>query len=341
MGASVHPAAVDVTNADQLAAFLERYREEGWPSIRGVIHAAGTSQPQLIPQMTHESLMQVLQPKVYGAWLLHHCLADEPLEFFVLFSSMASLGFSSGQGAYAAGNAFLDTLAQFRRGQGLPALSINWGAWGEVGMASQSETLAYFERRGVRAISRSQGIQLLARIFRADQPQISAVAVNWALLAQHNYPMGIVPAMLTDMIAAADLPVERAAAVHDISILEELQQLDDPSEQLARLEEHLLGLVARVLRMSRTQLASNMLLNALGLDSMMAIELKNYIDADLSVSVAVMTLLKGVSIAEIARLLQPELPIQPSENFDDLLADVERLSADDLQMLLDEHLSSF
>ena len=135
LGASVHLAAVDVADEGQLSAFLDEFRAEGWPPIRGVVHAAGVLQDGLLSQLDTAALNAVLRPKMVGGWLLHRLLADAPLDFFVLFSSAGSLLGQPGQGNYAAANAFLDALAHHRRAQGQPALSINWGAWAELGFA--------------------------------------------------------------------------------------------------------------------------------------------------------------------------------------------------------------
>ncbi len=126
MGASLSLAAIDVTDELQLSAFLAEFAVEGWPPIRGVVHTAGVLNDGLLSELDAESFTLVLRPKVIGGWLLHQLLANHPLDFFVLFSSASALLGQPGQGNYAAANAFLDTLAHYRRAQGRPALTINW-----------------------------------------------------------------------------------------------------------------------------------------------------------------------------------------------------------------------
>jgi len=135
LGAAVHLAPVDVANEAELSAFLEAFHAEGWPPIRGVVHAAGVLQDGLLVQLDAAALDKVLRPKVMGGWLLHRLLRDDPLDFFILFSSAGSMLGQPGQGNYAAANAFLDALAHHRQAQGQPALSINWGAWAGEGFA--------------------------------------------------------------------------------------------------------------------------------------------------------------------------------------------------------------
>ena len=93
--------------------------------LRGIVHAAGVVGYKPIMQVGREELDAVLQPKVAGAWLLHQHSGHFPLDFFILFSSIASAWGSREQAHYSAANRFLDALAHHRRG--LPALSVNWG----------------------------------------------------------------------------------------------------------------------------------------------------------------------------------------------------------------------
>ena len=138
-GATVTTIQADVSNESDLARALSEIRNT-MPPLRGVIHAAGVLDDHLLLNLDAESFRRVLAPKVLGAWNLHTLTADLPLDFFVVFSSVASVLGSPGQANYAAANAFLDGLAHDRRSQGLPCLSINWGPWAEVGMAARASS---------------------------------------------------------------------------------------------------------------------------------------------------------------------------------------------------------
>ena len=164
-GAAVHLASVDVADEGALAEYLEGFRQEGWPPIRGVVHAAGVLQDQAVIQLDATALAAVFRAKVLGAWLLHRLLEREPLDFFLLFSSAAALLGSAGQANYAAANGFLDALAHLRRAEGKPASSLAWGPWAEVGMAAtQGDRLA---RRGLGSIPTEQGLEILERLLAA------------------------------------------------------------------------------------------------------------------------------------------------------------------------------
>jgi acyl transferase domain-containing protein len=134
-GASVTVALADISNASTVTGLLHQIAAEQ-PPLRGVVHAAGLLDDATLAQMTPEQFWRVQAPKVDGAWHLHTQTRNLPLDFFWLYSSVASVIGSPGQGNYAAANAFLDGLAQQRQAQGLPALSINWGPWAEVGLAA-------------------------------------------------------------------------------------------------------------------------------------------------------------------------------------------------------------
>ena len=130
--------------------------------MRGVFHCAGVLDDGVLAQQSWQRFVRVMTPKVDGAWNLHQATRHLSLDWFVLFSSAASLFGAAGQGNYAAGNAFLDALAHYRRAQGQPGLSVNWGAWTGGGMATSleagaSRALAPTGRRAHRSGERPGG----------------------------------------------------------------------------------------------------------------------------------------------------------------------------------------
>ena len=107
--------------------------------------------------------------------------ADKSLDFFVLFSSAASVLASPGQGTYVAANTFLDALAHHRRARGLPGLTINWGLWAQVGLAAQPEITGRLVQQGIQPFSPAQGMQLLERRFswiRRRRSQFPSIGAN-------------------------------------------------------------------------------------------------------------------------------------------------------------------
>jgi len=136
-GVSVQLLKADVADEAQVTQALNAVLVSA-PPLRGVFHAAGLLDDAALLQLDQAKLRRVLAPKVAGTWNLHRATLNQPLDHFVLFSSIACLFGSPGQGNYAAGNAFLDGTAQYRAGRGLPVLSINWGPWAESGMAARN-----------------------------------------------------------------------------------------------------------------------------------------------------------------------------------------------------------
>ncbi|REK71362.1 SDR family NAD(P)-dependent oxidoreductase [Paenibacillus paeoniae] len=340
MGASVHVAGIDIADANQLAEFVRTYELEGWPSIRGIIHAAGVAKPQLLVQMTKGQFNDVLQPKVSGAWNLHRQFVDEPLDFFVLFSSLASVVVSPGQANYSAGNAFLDALAHHRRSLGLPAVSINWGPWGEIGMATQLDLVEFFGNRGFHPMSNAQGLEALEQLLGQRLVQATVLAADWPVVAEKNFPMGIAPIMLERLSAQTEEDRGTSAlAGNHTGIRAQLEGAADAGERYHLLEQYLLEVVSDILRINRSQLLPEQPLSLWGLDSMMAIEMKNRIERNLGTSVAVVELLKGSSVSQLTVMLSSQLAVEIKEldaDLKELLSEADSLSLEEVELLLQE-----
>jgi NADP-dependent 3-hydroxy acid dehydrogenase YdfG len=340
MGASVHLGAVDVADGASLHAFLEQYRREGWPAIRGVMHAAGVAVPQMLDQIGDDDFRSGLGAKAMGGWLLHQAFADEELDFFVLFSSVAGIGFSMGMGVYAAGNAFMDGLAQYRAGRGLPATSILWGPWATVGMATQEDVARDFEKRGFHLITPEVGMQVMDHVF-GTRPTIRVVlGADWVRQNQTNYPAGV-PMMLKGLVdaAEADRAVAAPAAGQGRTVMQKLHAAEAVDRQ-AILQDVLRDLAARSMRLDVAHIGPDVPLNSLGLDSIISVELKNRIDAQLGTSPSIVEILKGGSVGSLAEILLPRLvfdaPVveEAGVGVDELALELAGLSDDDLEALL-------
>jgi myxalamid-type polyketide synthase MxaE and MxaD len=361
VGASVHLAPVDVADEEQLSGFLDDFRCEGWPPIRGVVHAAGVLQDGLLVQLDAAQLNMVLRPKVMGGWLLHRLLKDAPLDFFVLFSSAGSLLGQPGQGNYAAANAFLDALAHHRKAQGQPAMSINWGAWADLGFADTpggKRLAARLALLGIRSMAAEQALEVLKRLLGQGSIQVVAVPVNWRQYREF-YPAGSEPPLLSqlareeaDVQRQADRPGEKRGLTSAALLAAE------PGERHQLLQSYLSEQVARVLGLAASKLDPQQPLSNLGLDSLMAVELKNRIAVDLGVKVPVVKFLQGFSVAEaVTQVLDqltaegsdPSAPLAPAVtqqkehidkgNAEQLLANLDQLSDEKVDALLTEMLA--
>src|SRR5262249_33514671 len=167
----------DVSDQPAMAALFARI-ESSLPPLRGIVHAAGLPGFQALQDMTPDSLHSVLRPKVTGAWILHQLSRNLKLDFFICFSSIASVWGSKSQAHYAAANHFLDILAHYRRALGLPALSVNWGPWAGGGMAS-TDAQTWLHRMGVSALPPAPAIDALAYLLPSSHTQTVVAQVDW------------------------------------------------------------------------------------------------------------------------------------------------------------------
>lgn len=188
--AGIRVAAVqtDVSNYDLLAHALNRIRGT-MPPLAGIFHCAGVLDDGIFPHQTHAKFARTMAPKVAGTLHLHSLTRDLPLDHFVLFSSIAGCFGAPAQAGYAAANAFLDAFAHYRRSLGLPALSINWGAWSETGMAARLSDgrRLQLSARGLNEISPAHAFESLSRAIGDQRPQVVIAAIEWpAFIAQFD-----------------------------------------------------------------------------------------------------------------------------------------------------------
>jgi len=306
------------------------------PPLRGVVHAAGVLADGILLQMDPARFRAVMAPKVDGAWNLHVLTAGRALDFFVLFASAAGVLGSPGQGNYAAANAFLDALAHHRQARGLAALSIDWGPWSEVGLAARPDRGGRLAAQAMKSLDPGQGVACLARLWSTPAPQVGVMPVDWAEWRQVHRAAAGVP-MLSDFQAVEaggpEAPTSDLAAA--------LPRASGPAERQRLVESHLQREVARVLGLSVSRLDVNQPLSTLGIDSLMAVELKNRIESELNVAVPLIRVIQGPSVAELAALLlsllagvdpsleAPPRPQPPAPGQDSLLLSLLSLREDE------------
>ncbi|MEB3360478.1 MAG: SDR family NAD(P)-dependent oxidoreductase [Synechococcales bacterium] len=276
-GVTVETMQVDVGDVQALAAVLRRIAESPHP-LRGVVHGAGVLSDGRLSQLSWPQFERVLAPKVQGAWNLHRLTQDLPLDFFVMFSSAAALLGSPGQANHAAANAFLDGLAHYRRSHGLPGLSLNWGAWSEIGSAlkyQQRETLAGLQ--GVGLISPEQGLQQLEQVWVRVAPQIGIVPIQWSeFLRQGNLRQS--PFLEAFRQEKSPRPTPSAVSFRQ-------RLATTPAEQQrSLLDAHVCAQISQTLGFAPDELDRQRGFFDLGLDSLTAMELKNSLQSSLGCS---------------------------------------------------------
>jgi acyl transferase domain-containing protein/acyl carrier protein len=309
-GSRVQVARGDVSCAADVSRVLEA-AASALPPLRGVVHAAGVLDDGVLVQQSWERFVRVMAPKVAGAINLHRLTDGTPLDLFVLFSSASALLGSPGQANYVAANAFLDALAHHRRALGLPAISINWGPWAGGGMAAAAESRPSRgpARGGVRWITPERGRALLARVIREPVAQVGVLSIDWPALAAAT-PAHARRPFLTELVGGGVGP--RPGATSAPGQLRAQLVAAAPAERahvmVTALKDHL----ASVLRTSAEGLDVEESLTQLGIDSLMAVELKNRIETDLGLPTPVGDLLEGPSLSMLAASLCRRLDDAPA-----------------------------
>ena len=200
-GVEVIVEAADVSDEGALRELLARVRVNGAP-LRGIVHGAGVLDDAGLLQLDAARFERVFAPKVQGAFLLDRLTRQDALDFFVLFSSIAAVLGSRGQANHAGANAFLDVLARERASRGLPALSINWGAWSQVGAAAERAVAERIAAQGIAVLTPAQGLLALERLLAQPRAQVAVLPIDWA---RHvgEAGLGATPAFLCEVAGQA------------------------------------------------------------------------------------------------------------------------------------------
>ncbi|NVI97743.1 type I polyketide synthase [Myxococcus sp. AM009] len=262
----------DVADARELSRGLDSLRDA--PALGGVLHAAGVLDDGILLEQSWERFQKVFEPKLVGAWNLHALTREQPLDFFVLFSSVAALLGPQGQANYAAANAGLDALAEHRKDLGLPALSINWGPWAEAGMAAGlgDDNRRRLARQGLEQLPVERACSALAGLLGAI-PDARAVVLsaNWEQVARSLGPR-MARGLLWELVGGHTAS-EVEAEAHALRL--RLRQATG-----ARRRELLKTLVAsqvrRVMAWDEAEpLPESKPMREFGMDSLMVVELRN------------------------------------------------------------------
>ncbi|MGF1589286.1 MAG: hybrid fatty acyl-AMP ligase/type I polyketide synthase [Pleurocapsa sp.] len=263
-GVIVQPIQVDVTDYDALKNIISS------SPIKGIIHAAGILDDGLLPRQTWARFERVIAPKVSGAWNLHFLTKDIELDFFVLFSSVASMIGSPGQSNYSVANTGLDAIARYRRSLNLPALSINWGAWKDSGMAVKQG----FNVKGVNFIEPQNGLAALEQLLTTESAltQMGVISADWQKLSQ-QFPYLQQSNYFSQLVTS---PEDKTKT----QIYQELLAIST-EKRPEYLTQYLQKAIAEILQIQPDNLSLNDSLLDLGMDSLMVMEAINQLKTDL------------------------------------------------------------
>ena len=272
----------DVTDWDQMVEVFARINTHNCP-VRGVFHAAGVVDDSSLLHLTSEQLATVLAPKIQGSWYLHLLTEKMTLDFYVMFSSSASMLGHRGQANYAAGNIFLDGLAHYRRARQLPALSINWGTWDEVGMAAKLGLLDTLGKQNETAIPVQTGLTILGDLLGETTAQIGVIPLNLPSFLSSGVGNRSFYEKFAKFFPSDDIVQPEEEKIYDVLA----QASEDEREKLLRTYvceqiSAILGVDIAVLLTEK-----NMGFAALGMDSLTSVELRNNLQQAFSCSLPV------------------------------------------------------
>ncbi|MDZ7831610.1 MAG: SDR family NAD(P)-dependent oxidoreductase [Desulfobacterales bacterium] len=292
-GVHVFQARADVSRREDLYGVLASIKTN-MPPLKGIIHAAGLLEDGMLANLSRDAFDRVMAPKVAGAWHLHQLTREMGLDFFVLFSSAAALLGSPGQGNYAAANAFMDALAHYRKSQGRPALSVNWGPWAGAGMAADSSGAAF---SGMDRIPPDNGLDILDRLLAEDAVQAGVLPINWPEFLD-RFPENLTPPVFKNFTnRRKQKSTGNSAVVQEISEAPPAARRDIIARYLTDRVSHVLGLSDDV------PLDPEQPLKETGLDSLMAVELNNIIQTDLDVGLTAENFMENPSIAMLSETI--------------------------------------
>jgi len=276
LGTRVVVVSADISSSDDVARLFDTIARD-LPPLKGVVHAAGVLDDGMLGDQSWSRFETVLAPKQLGGWLLHRFTAELSLDFFILYSSAASILGSPGQSSYATGNAFLDGLAQERVQAGLPALSVNWGPWQE-GMAAAESISRALAQQGITPLSAEESHQVLEQLLAYGAVQATVLDADWGRMWQRF--AGAVPRMLEELAPPA------AGGTFGESVLLEKMRATPAAERPQMLTEHVQREIQEILSL-REPPAADAPLAELGLDSLMAVELSNRLQQQLGADFAI------------------------------------------------------
>lgn len=303
-GTKVVVLPCDITNPDDIQRTLDHIDEE-LPPLRGVLHTAMVLEDKMIVDLDRETLDRVLWPKVLGGWNLHQATRNRVLDQFILFSSLSSVFGHAGQANYSAANALLDGLAHHRRVSGLPATVINWGHLGEVGYLAEREELSErLRRQGVLDFSSTEATECLARALHRGATQCSVLRMDWSRWRGLGLTKDVSPRFAHLIRGGND-------AEQTING-ESLRQIPAADRERC-LREVVSVKLASLLGGNVAELDADRPMLEMGLDSLMAVELRNWIEGQLQLKLQIGALMRGSSLRSLVATLSESLAMETGD----------------------------
>lgn len=313
LGADATAHAADVGDEASMAALVLELERGGTP-LRGVVHAAMVLDDATLADLTPERFRAALEPKMRGGVVLDRMSRGRALDLFVVFSSATTFFGNPGQANYVAGNLFLEALVRKRRSEGLPGIAVAWGAIDDVGYVARNAALAEAVRGlGVRGISPREAFEALDELLARDADVVAVGRFDWDRIAQVLPALGAPRfAALAETRGADAKPGERDVR----AILDGMGSAD----ALGLVEELVAELVAGIVRVPPEQLDRRRPLADLGMDSLMAIELRTAVESRFGFDVPIIELTSAGNVRDLAHPIAARLGLDatPPAAYEDL-----------------------
>jgi FkbH-like protein len=273
-GIRVRVLRADVADRAAMAAALSDLRR-GAPPIGGIVHAAGVVDDATLATLTPDRIARVLAPKVRGTALLSELVPEA--DFLILFSSAAGLLGSAGQSSYSAANAFLDAWAHHLAADNRPALSLDWGAWADIGLVAESDVrTAAMARTGLRSFSAEEGGDLFERVMASGRRQLVPLGLDRALMSRR-------PELVASRPLLADLVVRSSESRAQGDLVRRVRAAAGAEERTELVETYLRGALAAVTGADEGDITPTTPFEGVGVDSLMRVTLNNAVARDLGV----------------------------------------------------------
>ncbi len=305
---------VEVIPADMaIAADVEKLLATitvSMPPLKGLIHAAGVLDDGVLQKQSWERFEKVMAAKVLGSWHLRRLTQEHSLDFVVYFSSIAALLGATGQGNYAAANAFIDALSQDNHSRQINSISFNWGPWAEGGMTANlnERSRKYWLNIGIHSLEIKEGLQALAQTLMSGIPQLGVIPIDWSQFPAE--PLGAYFSELKRKPQTTETKIQTAQ-----NQIRPLLLQTDVKQREELLLNYLRGTIGKIIGLSAiTQLEVDQPLNKLGVDSLMSVEIRNQIRTNLGVEIPVSRFMDGSSTTQLAVEITQKLSVPFGES---------------------------
>ncbi len=309
-GVNVMMAMGSVDNEQDMDRIFKEIKKT-MPPLKGVQHAAMVLDDGSIPEITPERYMRVFKPKAVGCWLLHEATKDMDLDHFVSYSSISAIYGNPGQVSYVGANSFLDNFSHWRRAQGLAACTINWGVIGDVGFVARSGKVGgnvneLLYKQGWKSFSLKQATDILEDILLTNPVQRVATDSDWEMIGDF-FPHSATSSRFAHLVNEKKLSAGTSVGTGDRALKATLLEAA-PEERYKLLLDQLVDTFARVLGTTSDKLDASEPVTKYGLDSLMANQIRNWVQSNVGIDYSMMKIMRGPSMEEMTEQIIDELP---------------------------------